>query len=88
MRGIHARADVKNMADLPTKLSNIPPTFLRDSLSAEEDILFLIDWEEELVFFLFNYLYFFSAQISENYGLLQTHDSTLSVPMASGAACK
>ena len=40
------------MADLATKLSNIPPTFLRDFLSPEgEDILFLNDLEEELVFF-------------------------------------
>ena len=52
LRGIHTRADVNNMADLATKLSNIPPTFLRDFLSPkEEDILFLNDLEEEFVFF-------------------------------------
>ena len=62
LRGIHARADVKNMADLATKLSNIPPTFLRDSLSAEEDTLFFIDLEEELVFFSFQLFVFFSRR--------------------------
>ena len=51
LRGIHVRAHVNNMADLATKLSNIPPTFLRDFLSPEEeDTLFLNDLEEELVF--------------------------------------
>ena len=39
------------MADLATKLSNIPPTLLRDFLSPEEeDTLFLNDLEEELAF--------------------------------------
>ena len=52
MRGINARGDVNNMADLATKLSNIPPTFLCDSLSPEEeDTLFLYDLEEEFVLF-------------------------------------
>ena len=74
LRGIHARADLRNMADLATKLSNNPQTFLRDSLSAEEDTLFLNDLEEELVFFPFSYLCFFSAQTSENCGLLQIYD--------------
>ena len=79
MRGLRARATVNNMADLATKLSNIPPTFLRDFLSPkEEGILFLNDLEEEFVFF-FSYLYFFSAQISENCGLLRTHGSSLSM---------
>ena len=51
LRGIHVRAHVNNMADLATKLSNIPPTLLRDFLSPEEeDTLFLNDLEEELVF--------------------------------------
>ena len=64
------------MADLATKLSNIPPTFLPDFLSPkEEDILFLNDLEQEFVFFC--YLYLFSAQISENCGLLRTHGSSL-----------
>ena len=49
LRGIHVRAHVNNMADLATKLSNIPPTLLRDFLSPEEeDTLFLNDLEEEL----------------------------------------
>ena len=61
LRGIHARADVNNMADLATKLSNIPPTFHRDFLSPEEEnTLFLNDFKEEFVFF-FSYLYFFSS---------------------------
>ena len=39
------------MADLATKLSNIPLTLLRDFLSPkEEDTLFLNDLEEELAF--------------------------------------
>ena len=39
------------MADLATKLSNIPPTLLRDFLSPEEeDTLFLNDLEEEIEF--------------------------------------
>ena len=50
LRGIHERANVNNMADLATKLSNIPLT-LRDFLSSEEeDTLFLNDLEEELAF--------------------------------------
>ena len=38
-RGIHegANVHVNNMADLATKLSNIPPTLLRDFLSPEEE---------------------------------------------------
>ena len=51
LRGIHVRAHVNNMADLATKLSNIPPTLLGDFLSPEEeDILFLNDLEEEIAF--------------------------------------
>ena len=51
LRGIHERANVNNMADLATKLSNIPLTLLRDFLSPEEeDTLFLNDLEEELAF--------------------------------------
>ena len=43
--------NVNNMADLATKLSNIPLTLLRDFLSPkEEDTLFLNDLEEELAF--------------------------------------
>ena len=39
------------MADLATKLSNIPPTLLCDFLSPEEeDTLFLNNLEEELAF--------------------------------------
>ena len=47
LHGIHVRAQVNNnMADLATKLSNIPPTLLRDFLSPEEeDTLFLNDLE-------------------------------------------
>ena len=52
LRGIHARADVNNMADLPLKLSNILPTFFLDFLPLEEeDTLFLNDLEEDFVFF-------------------------------------
>ena len=36
LSGIHVRADVHNIKDLATKLSNIPSTFLRDFLSPEE----------------------------------------------------
>ena len=51
LRGIHERANVNNMADLATKLSNIPLTLLRNFLSPEEeDTLFLNDLEEELAF--------------------------------------
>ena len=51
LRGIHVGAHVNNMADLATKLSNIPPILLRDFLSPEEeDTLFLNDLEEELAF--------------------------------------
>ena len=65
------KADVHNTEDLVTKLSKIPPTFLRDFLSPEEEhTLFLNDLEEEFLFFFFSYFYVFSAQISENYGLL------------------
>ena len=46
LRGIHARADVKNMTDLVRNFFNIRPTFLRDFLSSEEE-----DLEEEFVFF-------------------------------------
>ena len=53
MRELHARADVKNMADLATKVSNIRPTFLRDFLSPDEEgILFLNDLEKEFEFSL------------------------------------
>ena len=46
------KADVHNIEDLATKLSNIPPTFLRDFLSPEEEhTLFLHDLEEEFLFF-------------------------------------
>ena len=46
------KADVHNIEDLVTKLSNIPPTFLRDFLSPEEEhTLFLNDLEEEFLFF-------------------------------------
>ena len=39
------------MADLATKLSNIPPTLLRNFLlQEEEDTLFLNNLEEELAF--------------------------------------
>ena len=52
MREIHGRADVNNMADLATKLSNIRSTFLRDFLSPdEEDTQFLNDLNDEFVFF-------------------------------------
>ena len=59
------KADVHNIEDLATKLSNIPPTFLRDFLSPEEEhTLFLNDLEEEFFFQLF------VCFLSENYGLL------------------
>ena len=48
LRGVHARANVDKMADLGTKLSHIPRTFLRDFLSPkEEDTKFVNDLEEE-----------------------------------------
>ena len=51
LREVHVRAHVNNMADLATKLSNIPPTLLRDFLSPEEeDTMFLNNLEEELAF--------------------------------------
>ena len=50
LRGINARADVNNMADFTTKLSNVPAKFLRDLLSSE-DTLFLNDLEDGLYFF-------------------------------------
>ena len=53
LRGIHARADVNNMADLATKISNIPTTFLHDLLSPEaENALVLVIWKSNLYFFL------------------------------------
>ena len=42
LRGINVRADVNKMADFTTKLSNVPPKFLRDLLLSE-DTLFLND---------------------------------------------
>ena len=63
------------MADLVMKLSNIPPTFLREFLSqGEEDTLFLNDLKEA---FFFSHLYFFSVQI--NCGLLRIYGSSLSL---------
>ena len=51
LRGIHERANVNNMADLATKLSNIPLTLLRDFFFPEdEDTLVLNDLEEEFAF--------------------------------------
>ena len=42
-----------DMADLATKLSNVPPTFLRYFFSPEEeeDTLFFNDLDEEFVIF-------------------------------------
>ena len=79
LHGIHARADVNDMADLTTKLSNIPPTFLRYFLSPkEEDILFLNDLEEEFV--SFSVICTFSRRkLAKNCGLLRTHGSPLSI---------
>ena len=52
LRGINVRAHVNNMADLATKLSNIPPSLLRDFISPEEeDTLFLNDLEEKIAFY-------------------------------------
>ena len=50
LRGINARADVKNMVYFTTKLFNVPPKFLRDLFSSE-DTLFLNDMEDGLYFF-------------------------------------
>ena len=79
LRGIHERANVNNMADLATKLSNIPQTLFRDFLSPEEeeDTLFLNDLEEELAFSSVTSI-LFSAQICENCGLLRTQGFSLS----------
>ena len=43
--GINARAHVNNMTDFTTRLSNVPPKFLRDLLSPE-DTLFLNDLKD------------------------------------------
>ena len=52
------------MADLLTEFSNIPPAFLCDFLSPEEeDALFLNDLEEEFVICFLSYWYSFSVQI-------------------------
>ena len=73
-----------DMADLATKLSNVPPTFLRYFFSPEEeDTLFFNDLDEEFVIFSVICI-FLSAQISENCRLLPTHDSLLSLPIDSG----
>ena len=44
LRGINARADVNNIADFTTKLSRVPPKFLRNLLSSN-------DLEDGLYFF-------------------------------------
>ena len=44
LRGINTRADVNNMADFTTKLSNVPPKFLRNTQ-------FLNDLKDGLYFF-------------------------------------
>ena len=43
LRGIHARADVNNMVDVATRVCNIPPTFLLDFLSPEEEDTFFLN---------------------------------------------
>lgn len=53
LRGINTRADVNNMADFTTKLSNVRPKFPREILSSE-DTLFL-NLEDGLYFFFFIY---------------------------------
>lgn len=78
---------IYNIADLATKISDIPPTFLRDFLLLEgQDTLCLNDLGEKFLFFSVNFI-FFSTQISKNYAPLRTHSSPRppSVPIASGA---
>jgi len=63
---------IYNMADLATKISDIPPTFLRDFLSLEEqDTLCLNDLEEE---FFFSVNFIFSrrklTKIADHFGLI------------------
>ena len=68
------------MADLLTEFSNIPPAFLCDFLSPEEeDTLFLNDLEEEFVICFLSYWYSFSVQIRKNRRLLRTHGSLRSL---------
>ena len=58
LRGIHARADVNNMADVATRVCNIPPTFFLNFLSPEEeDTLFVKDAEEEVLFFSISFIF-------------------------------
>lgn len=53
----YPRGDVNKVADLAAELDNIPPTFIRDFLSPEEEeTLFLNDLGDE---FFFSYLYLF-----------------------------
>ena len=69
VRGIRARADVNNMADFMATIRNIPPNFLTDFLSAEEEEALLWDGGEEDDFILFSATSIFSrrtlARISE-----------------------
>ena len=58
LRAIHARADVNNMA--ATRVCNIPPTFIFDYLSPEEeDTLFVNDVEDEILLLFFSISYIF-----------------------------
>ena len=59
LRGIHARADVNNMADVATRVCSIPPTFFLDFLSPEEDTLFVNDAEDEVLFFSISCIFSF-----------------------------
>ena len=57
------KTGVHNIEDLVTKLSKIPPTFLRDFLSPEEEhTLFLNDLEEEFLVFFFPAISMFSQR--------------------------
>ena len=61
------RADVNNMRDLATRLSNIPPTVLRDFLSQGRMFSFSIIWKRNLhFFFLFFFFQLFVLFLSAN----------------------
>ena len=62
LRGIHAIADVNNMADLMAKIRNIPPNFFADFLSAEEEEALLGESKEEDDFIFISTMSIFSRR--------------------------
>ena len=66
------------MADLPTKVCNIPLTFFsRLSFAGGGNSFY--EWCRIWICVFFNYVYFFAAQISENCALFQNYGSSLSL---------